>query len=303
MKKTFIDKCSCCFSSDLIVYRKEKDHNSDDLDLIFSSSSDSELTQQLMICNNCSLLFVNPRFDEELIISSYENGTDEKFIKQNILRVKTFRKSLTKIIQYFNISNTSNLKLLDIGSAGGAYLLAANELGFQSEGIEPNKWLCNFSVSQYGLKVTQGVLSSNSYKPNSFDIISMWDVIEHLTNPNEVLSTINKLLVDDGKLIINYPDYSSRISKILGKYWPFWLDVHLYYFSEKTIRLILEKNGFKVIEIKRHYQLLELGYILKRIESKIPSINPITKLIDLIRLSNFPIKYYLGQKMVIAIKQ
>ena len=303
MKTFFIDRCSCCSSTNLIVYRKEIDNSSSDLDLIFSSSSDSELTQQLMICNNCSLLFVNPRFDEKLIISSYENGTDEKFVKQNILRVKTFGKSLDKIIKYFNISSTSNLKLLDIGSAGGAYLLAANELGFQSEGIEPNKWLCDFSVNQYGLKVTQGVLSSNSYSPNSFDIISMWDVIEHLTNPNEILRIINTLLVDNGKLIINYPDYNSIISKILGTYWPFWLDVHLYYFSEKTIRLILENNGFNVIEIKKHYQLLELGYILKRIESKIPAIYPVIKLIDLFRLSNLPIKYYLGQKMVIAIKK
>jgi 2-polyprenyl-3-methyl-5-hydroxy-6-metoxy-1,4-benzoquinol methylase len=300
MEKINIETCPGCGNNNFKLYRISKHKIEKSIDVVFSSSSDSELTQQLVICKKCNLLFVNPRIQDNLIISGYTNGTDEKFIEQNELRIKTFKNSLLDITNQLKITNFNKLELLDIGSAGGAYLKAAKDLGFNIIGIEPNQWLCEMSKKNYSINVLQGVLKKNSFNENSFDIISLWDVIEHLTDPNEVLQIIGKILKKDGILIINYPDYSSKIAKLLGSLWPFWLDVHLFYFTNSTIKNLLTKNNFTISSISRHYQYLELGYILMRIEAKIPIIKPILYLAKIFKISKVPIKYYLGQKRVLA---
>ena len=120
--------------------------------------------------------------------------------------------------------------------------------------------------AQYGLDIRQGILSPRLFPDESFNVSTLWDVIEHVTQPGNVLDTIHRLLKRDGLLLVNYPDFGSWMARLLGQRWPFLLRVHLMYYTRSTITRQLQKVGFTPLRIQPHFQTLRLGYILKRIE-------------------------------------
>ena len=112
--------------------------------------------------------------------------------------------------------------------------------------------------------IRAGELFDQDYPPQSFDVITLWDVVEHTPDPARVLCRINDLLKPGGLLIVNYPDRGSWIARLLGRRWPFLSSVHLYYFKRRTLANMLEGRGFEVTQQRAHFQWLELDYLLKR---------------------------------------
>jgi SAM-dependent methyltransferase len=269
----------------------------------YSSSSSHKLIDAIVMCNKCSLVYLNPRVNHDIICEGYENAIDYEFINQNNERINTFKKSFGEICKKYNINNTKNTFILDIGCAGGAFPKAVNDLGYNVIGIEPSKWLAEHARQLYNLDIRSGQLDEQNFEPASFDVVSLWDVIEHLTSPNDVVADIYNLLKPGGYFLVNYPDYGSLASKTLGSNWPMLLNVHLIYFTRKTIREFLESRGFVVIETSPYYQTLQLGYVLQRASSYFSIFKFILKLVNLFGLSRIPIKYNIGQTLVIAVKK
>lgn len=274
----------------------------DDLLQIYRSSSDQKLLDQMVSCTSCSLAYLNPRINSDIILESYSTAIDPTFVKQNKMRIRTFNKELRQIIKHYGIQVSKKRTILDIGCAGGAFLKAADDLGFNVVGIEPSTWLCEYGKNNYGLDLRPGVLSDYEFDTASFDIISLWDVIEHLAQPQKVLTKAYTLLKDDGFLIINFPDYNSLASRLLGRRWPFLLSVHLIYYSPQTIEKQLEQCGFQLIELKPYWQELELGYILRRASHYFKLFGVLENIIGCIGLSHCSMKYHMGQTRVIAKK-
>ncbi len=131
----------------------------------------------------------------------------------------------------------------------------------------------------------------------------MWDVIEHLPNPIELVSLIHKHLKDDGILIINFPNYDSLARRLLGRRWPMFLAVHLIYFTTETMMNLLAKCGFDVISVKPFFQTLELGYLLKRGSAKFGIFDLAGRFRLGTRLGRLPITYNLGQSLLVARKK
>ena len=155
-------------------------------------------------------------------------------------------------------------RILDVGTAAGAFLAAARGRGWQVDGCEPNAWLAEWGSRHYGIPIRTGELFDQSLAPASFDVVTLWDVIEHTPDPTRVIRTVRDLIRPGGLLIVNYPDIGSWIARALGRRWPFLSSVHLYYFTRETMRSLLERHGFDVIEIRAHFQRLELDYLLSR---------------------------------------
>ena len=109
-----------------------------------------------------------------------------------------------------------------------------------------------------------GELFDQSFAPGSFDVVTLWDVIEHTPDPTRVIRTVRNLIRPGGLLVVNYPDIGSSIARALGRRWPFLSSVHLYYFTRETMRSLLERYGFEVVEMRAHFQRLELDYLLSR---------------------------------------
>jgi 2-polyprenyl-3-methyl-5-hydroxy-6-metoxy-1,4-benzoquinol methylase len=253
---------------------------------------------QLVRCRGCDLVYVNPRIAEALLVDSYASAVDPQFIAQNPERIKTFAGLLKKTLP----RPAPGAKLLDIGCAGGAFLVAAREYGFGVTGVEPSHWLAESGRTQYGLDIRQGILTPGMFPDASFDVITLWDVIEHVTQPAEVLATIHRMLKPDGRLLVNYPDYGSWMARMLGRRWPFLLSVHLLYYTRSTMTRQLRRARFTPLRIQAHFQALKLGYILKRMEPYMALSRQVRSLVEALGLGGIAVTYNMGQTLVVARK-
>lgn len=273
-----------------------------DFGILYHSSSDAQLMDQVVKCRSCLLVYVNPRLDPKIILESYSNAVDPVFVAQNEFRITTFKRSLSRLKRGVGLSPKKYKRILDIGCAGGAFLKAAQDLGYTALGVEPNKWLGEFGIMEYGVDIRQGTLQKQNFELQSFDVVTMWDILEHLTDPVPTLNLVHKLLTKDGLLIITYPDYGSVAARVLGRRWPFLLSVHLIYFTRATIASMLQRNGFYPIQFKPYWQTLELGYVLKRASSRIGFFDHLHRLIEIVWATRLPFHYQMGQTQVVAIK-
>jgi len=291
-------KCNLCGSENYKVKIKPDIENYDPKD-VFSASGGIMGTQQVVRCKDCGLLYVNPRIKEDIIINSYSDAEDELYVSQEENRIKTFSKSLKLVEKY----SKNKGKILDVGAAAGFFLQCAKGSGWKTYGVEPSKWMTDWGNKKYNVNIKNGVLIGSNFESGFFDAVTMWDVLEHTLDPKKELIEVNRILKKDGILIINYPNIGSTLAKIFGEKWWFLLSVHLYYFSNKTIKKYLNKTGFEVIRIKRYVQRLNLEHLMKMfgLYSK-PISNLGLKIIRALRMTNWSIPYYASQANVIARK-
>ena len=254
--------CFLCGADDYeVVYQAQQERETRaDLVQTFRASGDELLIDQLVRCRRCRFQYVNPRLRSEVIFASYVEGEDDAYVSQLEARERTFAASLRRIEHLAG----SRGRLLDIGTAAGAFVAAAKAQGWDAEGCEPNVWLADWGSRHYGIRIRQGSVLDLSYEPGSFDVVTLWDVIEHTVNPCQMLEHCHALLKPGGLLVVNYPDIGSWIARVLGRRWPFLTSVHLYYFTRTTMRRMLEPIGFSVVAVRPHVQRLELDYILFR---------------------------------------
>jgi SAM-dependent methyltransferase len=255
-------QCGLCGADDYDVlygprYELETDRS---LATKFRASGDELLIYQLVRCRGCALQYVNPRPPADLIYSGYAQGDDPTYVSQIRARERTFAASLDAIERAAGARG----RLLDVGTAAGAFVAAARRRGWNAEGCEPNQWLADWGARRYGIPIRNGDLLQLDYPQGSFDVITLWDVIEHTTHPRLVLERCRTLMRPGGVLVVNYPDIGSWIARALGRRWPFLSSVHLSYFDRRTMRDILAKSGYRVDGVRPHVQRLELDYILFR---------------------------------------
>jgi SAM-dependent methyltransferase len=296
MKKKNV-KCPICESNDyknLYFPRKEIL----DPKILYGAASGIQGTQFIVKCINCEMIYENPRFDEEIILDGYSNAKDDGHDTQYNNRVKSFFNALKKHKKFLP---KNNAKVLDIGTSSGAFLKASEKFGYNAYGLEPSKVLTEFGKKR-GLKIINGTIDNHSFEDNSFDLICLWDVIEHLSDPKNSLIKIKSLLKEDGILLINYPDIGTPLGKLFGdKFW--WIiSVHLHHFTKDTITKICNKTGYNVISSKMYWQTLEFGYLIDMaIHYKIPTARFFKKIFpDIIK--KIPIPYYASQTTILAKK-
>ena len=162
--------------------------------------------------------------------------------------------------------------------------------------------MCEFGKKEYGLDLRQGTLEDHRFQDGEFDMVTLWDVIEHLVDPKKTLAEAERVLKEDGLLIVNYPDFGSFASRILGRKWPFLLSVHLIYFTPATIRRLLSKCGFEVVELRPYWQTLELGYVMQRAIPYFAFFRWMEKIVNALGMGKVPFRYQIGQSMVVARK-
>ena len=267
---------------------------------MFRSSGDEPLQDQMVRCGSCGLHYVRPRLKWELILEGYRGGTDENFVSQIAFRERTFRKCLDKLER---IARPAGKRVLDVGAAGGSFLAAARERGYEPHGCEPSTWMCSFAREHYGLDLFPGTLFDMPLKPGTVDLLTLWDVIEHTPDPQAVLRRAHELLTPNGVLAMSYPDYGSLAARLLGSRWPFLLTVHLYYFTPATMTALLRRTGFEPLGYKPHLQTLELGYVAQRAAPYLgPLAGAVTGPLRVLGLQRLPFQYWVGQTMVVARK-
>jgi SAM-dependent methyltransferase len=214
---------------------------------------------------------------------------------QHEMRVRSFIFALKRHKKYLPAKNSS---LLDIGTAGGAFLEAANIFGYKTFGIEPSIDLVNRGKAR-GLNIYHGSIENNELQDKKFDIICFWDVLEHVANPREVLRHAINLLSEDGVLLINFPNIGTMQARLAGKRFWWIISVHLVHFTNNTLDKLCLMEGLIPVRKKRYWQILELGYLVELAgKLGVPLISNWVKLLPKF-IEKFPFVYYASQTTAI----
>ena len=293
--------CNLCGADDFTVlipprYDRAKP---DQIENTFRSSGDEILIDQLVQCNQCGLKYLNPRLRQDLIVKAYSSGTDETFVSQVVARERTFERCLKDIERLVPQKG----RLYDIGTGSGAFPGVAKRRGWDAAGCEPNAWLANWGSQRYGIRIAAGTVFDQKLDAEFYDVVTLWDVLEHTPDPKAVLRECRRILKPGGLLVLNYPDIGTSIARMMGRHWVFLLSVHLYYFTAKTARRILSETGFSVFQQSHHWQSLELGYIFFRMKAYWAFPARIGEAITrTLKLEKLQIPYWLGQERIVAQK-
>lgn len=290
--------CNQCGSTEYKVLFEPKNRDVD-LRETFSASHGILGAQRVVKCSKCGLIYVCPRLNQEIVVGAYEDSADELYVSQGQARIRTFDKCARFVAKYVKPEG----RLLDVGAAGGFFLKSAAKLGWRVEGVEPSRWLADWGNKNLGVTIHQGTLDRMKFDPATFDVITMWDSIEHMEDPLQGLKDAGRFMKTGGLLVINTPDIGSIWARLSGQNWWFLLSHHLYYFTPKTMTAMLNKAGFDVVAIRRHYQSLELGHLIKMVGLYSKPISKMAGAVaSALHIGGWVIPYYASQMNVIARK-
>lgn len=203
-------------------------------------------------CRQCTLVYVNPRLKEDALIKHYNdkdtfNDLAIKFMdspKQREVNRALYDVFFSKLGQI-----KPGAKFLDVGCSAGFLLDYARSHGCEVYGLELNEQACEFAAKNYGINPQKKLLENCDYPDNSFDIISMIGVVEHLPHPLQTLKIVHRLLKPGGVFIGQVPNVQSLVVMVLHQLSrTFTGRDHLAYYSKKTLHDLFTKVGFKKTE-------------------------------------------------------
>lgn len=262
----------------------------------YRSSSDDICRDQVVRCRDCDLVYINPRPSPESIHQGYAEAVDETYVSQAEGRLHAFRRIARQIAR---AKDPAGGRLLDVGAAAGFFLVAAREQGWKVEGIELSSWLAAWAKQHSDLTIHTTPLQPGQFPPDHFDVVTLFDVLEHVEDPKAVVRTVREVLKDDGLFVLSYPDWGSIFARVLKRRWWFLLSVHLFYFTRQTIRRLLEQNGFEVISMQRLYPSLQIGYLFERLEVYSPLVGrSLGSIARKLGAADRSIPYYASQTLV-----
>ena len=207
---------------------------------------------RLVRCVACGHVYLNPRPTAEELPVYYPENYDqyvEAISQQPSLlfrwdRQYGLRKRCRAVLRH-----RQNGRLLDVGCATGNFLDAMRQnSGWEVQGIELSRFASEYARAKLGLSVHTGTVEDAVLPTEYFDVITLWDVLEHLPDPTRALRILWRWLKPEGLLLLNTPNLDSLDARVFGRYWiGYELPRHHHVFSERSLGLLLAKTGFRIV--------------------------------------------------------
>ena len=232
--------CPVCGSENSELYLKTKDY--------FLTGEEFDLFQ----CKSCSFIFTYPVPPPDQIFTYYDSPEYVSHeIKKSSFFDRVYALARKRNIRYkYGVVSRfkSSGKILDVGCGTGELLKYFKDKGWQTSGIEPVEKARSFAINEYSLDVFDEK-QLHLFDTQTFDVITLWHVLEHVYDLNGRIEELKRLLKSDGVLIIAVPNINSYDASFYGKHWGA-LDVprHLYHFNQETMSALLEKHALRVIK-------------------------------------------------------
>ena len=220
-------------------------------------------------CVQCAMVYVNPRFIDQNIFELYRTdyfNNDEygysDYEAGSSLRIKTFRRWYRQILPY--VDTNSKKIALDVGCATGDFLKLLTSYGWQVQGIELNEGMLN-KLKIENLDATDIPLE-HCDSLVKFNLITLFDVIEHLPNLHSNIKKLSELLNVDGSIVIVTPNINSIHRKVFGKRWfQFKPKEHINYFSIQTLKKAIHPYGLKIVYSSSSGQYADINFLLRQL--------------------------------------
>lgn len=226
-----------------------------------------KMTASYYRCNNCSLVYQNPQpvfeFTEEIYDGEHYH---ERYIRSEYIYLPTskiYLKNIEKDLSKTKFDKKS-ASLLDIGCGIGYFLYLAKNDGYNVQGADISKWAKIYAKKKFDVDVIAGNFLEMDITENSYDMVTLWQTIEHLPQPNLFLNKIYKILKPGGYICIATPDVDSWIANFYKKFWNCYMpNEHICLFDFKSMKTILQRNKFEPVIIKR---IRDREFIFEQIE-------------------------------------
>ena len=199
-------------------------------------------------CKNCELVYLNPCFTDKHLEIFYKNmhNMQAKIVKDESLFYRKIYSYGIKNINKF-VKPKNKKRILDLGCSSGLFLDIAKEKRWETFGLELNEKEIEISKQNHNVKNINLYQAQKEFNVK-FDVITMWDVIEHVKDPHELLKTIKKCLRPGGLFFFQTPNVNSLAARVLKEKCNVFDGIeHVNLFNEKNIYNIAKKNKFKVL--------------------------------------------------------
>ncbi|MDR2443794.1 MAG: class I SAM-dependent methyltransferase [Deltaproteobacteria bacterium] len=210
-------------------------------------------------CPNCQLIYVSLILREDLMIKYWQ---EELAWSKVLASGPQIEMDMAKYAYGLDLASnylTESRKLLDVGAGTGTFVRYAIEQGFETTAIEFNVESVD-NLLQEGIQIIVKPLELADLPPHSYDLVTMWEVLEHLADPKVVLAEAKRLLAPGGYLLLLVPNAGSLVTRLLHeKSHTFGGHSHLNHFDPKSLSLILKNLHYEIVELET--VITELGTI------------------------------------------
>ncbi len=237
----------------------------------------------LVRCIRCGLMYINPRPTQESLSSLYSGKFfEDPLYWSGAMETGSYFDNIEgRQVYYaqaasdFHSMATAHVqppgRLLDVGCAGGLLMKELGALGWRTYGVDISSSATSFARDHLGQNVVTGSLMEAHFADKTYDVAVVKDVLEHVSSPRALLMEANRILADDGILLVHVPtEYSTPSQRILDLRWwvlaralgrtPFrrteFAPPHLYYFTHGTMRKYARETGFQITETRSAYPML-----------------------------------------------
>ena len=258
---------------------------SDDLDykkINFSCTTDTYVKPSIYECAKCKIIFSELIFkmDKNQIEKTYQDVADNKYISQIRFKKYYFEKLISKISKFIN----KEMNVLEIGSYYGVLGSVLKDKVKNYSGLELSTHGSNYAKNKFNLNIYNETIENHLKKNIKYDLVIMADVIEHFNDPFKVLSQINELLNQNGKLILTTFNIDSMYAKITGKNYHWLIPFHIVFFSNKTLEMFGKNNNLKLVKILNDPRYVSFGYLIEKLILIFPRLSFIFKFLAKIKL-------------------
>lgn len=222
-------------------------------------------------CRRCGLVFSTLSVDRHKLEHMYSDSyfqTRREYFFQNSTHdvppskedpnIRNFRHGLSLIDRY-----GSKGRLLDVGCALGAFLSLARKQGWETHGVDISRYAASYCREVLGHDAVDGDLREIQFPDHWFEVVTLWDVLEHFPDPAGQLKEVHKILKKDGIVLLDTPNEDGLLrwlarlfflaskGRVLYPVRKLYHRFHLLYFSSETLKTLLEENGFSLIHLEK----------------------------------------------------
>jgi SAM-dependent methyltransferase len=291
--------CPACAQADFAArYPSTIEQPDDDVASYFSSSRLRAGYLPIVRCRNCGLVQEHPRDDPATLGRVYEELADGIYDSEDANREVDANAHL-ELVQAHHAPPAA---LLDVGCATGLFAARAQAAGYRAAGIDASHWAIERARARAsGAEFSAGPLESANFASEAYRIITLWDVLEHVHSPVEVLERVRQWLSPGGFLFLSLPNADSVVAKAMGKRWVLLLREHLWYFSPDTMRRLLSRTGFTLVRTRPKWVSFSLANVAARAAQYPGPLASVTgKLSRSSLLRRAPIRFPMGEMDVVA---
>ena len=213
-----------------------------------------------LVCRSCQTAFQHPDFQPSVSYDAtyyqpWQTGNHGIELTRQTKRL-TFLSWLCELERFQPPG-----RILDVGCAMGFFLEAAQERGWEPYGVEVSPYAAGMAAEKFGKNFFYGELDQNPFPPGSFQVVTLLDVLEHLSQPHQAIQKAVSMLGSGGHLMLSTPDVRSLSSVFLSRWWFQRKPEHLFLFSRMSLELIMRRAGMEVCCLRPAWKWITIEFL------------------------------------------